>query len=91
LSRNDNLQPGSNRSFGITFAVVFAIIALLPLVLHGEADTLVPIACGRDAAQRIPGARFVSIPGMGHDLPPPVVEILMQHILPFLEHAENRP
>ena len=66
-------------------------IASPALVLHGEADALVPIACGRDAAQRIPGARFVSIPGMGHDLPPPVVEILMQHILPFLEHAENRP
>jgi len=65
-------------------------IASPALVLHGEADTLVPIACGRDAAQRIPGARFVSIPGMGHDLPPPVVEILMQHILPFLAHAESR-
>jgi pimeloyl-ACP methyl ester carboxylesterase len=65
-------------------------IASPALVLHGEADTLVPIACGRDSAQRIPGARFVSIPGMGHDLPPQVVEILMQHILPFLAHAESR-
>ena len=45
LSRNDNLQPGSNRSFGITFAVVFAIIALLPLVLHGEAVILWALAC----------------------------------------------
>ncbi|MDM0069466.1 alpha/beta hydrolase [Variovorax sp. J31P207] len=65
-------------------------IASPALVLHGEADALVPIACGRDSAQRIPGARFVSIPGMGHDLPPPVVEILMQHILPFLAQAESR-
>ena len=60
------------------------------LAMRSEADALVPIACGRDSAQRIPGARFVSIPGMGHDLPPPVVEILMQHILPFLAHAESR-
>ncbi|MDM0012575.1 alpha/beta hydrolase [Variovorax sp. J22P168] len=60
------------------------------LVLHGEADALVPIACGRDAAQRITGAHFVAVPGMGHDLPPQVVEILMQHILPFLEAADNR-
>lgn len=69
-------------------------IASPALVLHGEADALVPIACGRDSAKRIPGGRFVSIPGMGHDLPPPVVEILMQHILPFLEsveNADNRP
>lgn len=66
-------------------------IASPALVLHGEADALVPIACGRDSARRIPGARFVSIPGMGHDLPPPVVDILMQHILPFLDHAQSRP
>ncbi|SEA81280.1 alpha/beta fold hydrolase [Variovorax sp. YR216] len=60
------------------------------LVLHGEADPLVPIACGKDTARRIPGARFVGIPGMGHDLPPPVIEILLQHIVPFLQTAENR-
>lgn len=66
-------------------------IASPALVLHGEADPLVPIACGRDSAQRIPGARFVAVPGMGHDLPPPVNEILLQHILPFLENAKSRP
>lgn len=66
-------------------------IASPALVLHGEADPLVPIACGRDVAERIPGARFVPIPGMGHDLPPPVVDLLMQHILPFLAHAESPP
>ena len=60
------------------------------LVLHGEADRLVPIACGKDTAGRIRGARFVGIPGMGHDLPPPVIEILLQHIVPFLKTAENR-
>ncbi|MGO4394111.1 alpha/beta fold hydrolase [Variovorax sp. M-6] len=71
-------------------AELLSRIASPALVLHGEADPLVPIACGRDSAQRIPGARFVAIPGMGHDLPPPVTEILMQHILPFLENAESR-
>ncbi|MDM0114235.1 alpha/beta hydrolase [Variovorax sp. J22R133] len=58
------------------------------LVLHGEADRLVPIAAGRDTAKRIPGARFISIPGMGHDLPPGVNAILMGHIIPFLNDAE---
>lgn len=71
-------------------AELLSRIASPTLVLHGEADALVPIACGRDAAQRIAGARFVPVPGMGHDLPPQVVEILMQHILPFLEVADNR-
>jgi pimeloyl-ACP methyl ester carboxylesterase len=39
------------------------------LVLHGEADVLVPISGGRATARAIPGSRFISIPGMGHDLP----------------------
>jgi pimeloyl-ACP methyl ester carboxylesterase len=39
------------------------------LVLHGDADPLVPLACGVDTAESIPGARFVVIPGMGHALP----------------------
>ncbi|MEJ8837107.1 alpha/beta fold hydrolase [Ramlibacter sp. AN1133] len=47
------------------------------LVLHGASDPLVPVACGEDTARRIPGARLVTIPGMGHDLPPGVVERLL--------------
>lgn len=49
--------------------------ALLPLiqaptvVIHGEADPLVPVAAGRELAQLIAGARADVIPGMGHDLP----------------------
>ena len=47
------------------------------LVLHGKDDPLVPFACGQDTARRIPGARLVGIEGMGHDLPPGVVERLL--------------
>ena len=54
------------------------------LVLHGEADRLVPIEAGRDTARRISGARFVGIPGMGHDLPPGVNKLLHAQIIPFL-------
>jgi pimeloyl-ACP methyl ester carboxylesterase len=70
--------------------------ALLPrigsptLVVHGDADPLVRVACGEDTARRIPGARFVKVPGMGHDLPPQVVEILLRHIVPFVQTAERR-
>ncbi|MBB4219972.1 alpha/beta fold hydrolase [Variovorax guangxiensis] len=68
--------------------------ALLPriqsptLVLHGEADALVPIACGEDTARRIPGSKFVSVPGMGHDLPPEVCDIVARHIAPFAHAAD---
>lgn len=39
------------------------------LVLHGEADPLIPLAGGLATAQAVPGARLVTFPGMGHDLP----------------------
>ncbi len=54
------------------------------LVLHGEADPLVPFPHGQDTARRIPGARFASIAGMGHDLAAGVVERLLPHMTPFL-------
>jgi pimeloyl-ACP methyl ester carboxylesterase len=38
------------------------------LVLTGQADPVQPIRAGRATAAAIPGARFVSYPGMGHDL-----------------------
>ncbi|CAM3917829.1 alpha/beta fold hydrolase [Roseateles saccharophilus] len=42
------------------------------LVIHGEADALIPVAAAHDLAQRIPGARLELIPGWGHDLPEPL-------------------
>jgi pimeloyl-ACP methyl ester carboxylesterase len=40
------------------------------LVIHGAADPLIPVECGRATADAIPGARLLVIEGMGHDLPP---------------------
>ena len=39
------------------------------------------------SARRIPGARLVGIPGMGHDLPPGVVTQLLSHLIPHLNGA----
>jgi pimeloyl-ACP methyl ester carboxylesterase len=39
------------------------------VVIHGEADRLVPLSGGRATARAIPGAALLTIPGMGHDLP----------------------
>ena len=44
-------------------------IAVPTLVISGEDDPLIKPKGGRDTAARIPGARFVSCPGMGHNLP----------------------
>ena len=47
-----------------------ARLRLPTLVIHGSADTLVTPDAGRHTADVIPGARYVEIEGMGHDLPP---------------------
>ena len=60
------------------------------LVIHGTADPLVPLACGRDTADRIAGARFEAINGMGHDWPPAVVRQWLTLLLPHLT-AANTP
>ncbi len=42
------------------------------LVIHGEADPLVPFEGGKDTAKTIPGAELFLIKGMGHSLPPEI-------------------
>lgn len=53
------------------------------LVIHGDADTLVPVEAGRDTAAAVPGARLLELAGMGHDLPralwPAVVDAIVEH------------
>ena len=44
------------------------------LVIHGDADPLVPVEGGKDTAASIKGAELLVIPGMGHDLPVQLVE-----------------
>ena len=61
-----------------------ANVSVPALVIHGEDDPLVQIEGGRATAEAIPGARLVTYPGMGHDLPralwPDIVSEIVQHI-----------
>ena len=59
------------------------------LVVHGKADALVPFAHGQDTAQRIPKAQFVPVEGMGHDLPPGVIERLLDAMIPHFNTART--
>ena len=47
-------------------ADTFKTIHVPTLVMHGEKDTLVPVADGRAFAAAIPGARLVAYLGVGH-------------------------
>src|SRR3954471_20676452 len=53
------------------------------LVIHGEADKLVSPSGGRATVKAIQGARLITIPGMGHDLPraawPQIIAAIAQH------------
>jgi len=50
------------------------------LVMHGEADPLVKLAGGEATAAAIPGARLVTFPGWGHDLPLALVDRIASEI-----------
>jgi proline iminopeptidase len=50
------------------------------LVIHGAEDPLVPVEAGRDTARHIAGAKLMVIEGMGHDLAPGLVPILVEAI-----------
>jgi pimeloyl-ACP methyl ester carboxylesterase len=53
------------------------------LVVHGDADRLVPLEAGRATAEAVPGARLEIVAGMGHDYPPQLwprmVELISAH------------
>ena len=46
-----------------------ATIKAPTLVVHGSDDPLILPACGQDTAVSIPGADYLPIDGMGHDIP----------------------
>jgi pimeloyl-ACP methyl ester carboxylesterase len=58
------------------------------LVIHGAADPLIPLAAGQDTADNIPGARLISIKGMGHDLPQELLSPLVDAIAAHCQQSE---
>ena len=60
-----------------------AVVRVPTLVIYGDADPLVPLACGMDTAQAVPGAKLVVVKAMGHALPismwPTVIDAIASH------------
>jgi pimeloyl-ACP methyl ester carboxylesterase len=54
------------------------------LVIHGDEDLIVPVENGRALAARLPNARYVELPGSGHNLPLEEPEIINRLVLEFL-------
>lgn len=66
-------------------------IAAPTLVLHGADDPLVPVEAGKDTAKHVPGSKLTVVPGMGHDLAPGLVPILVEAIADHCHAADRQP
>jgi 3-oxoadipate enol-lactonase len=55
------------------------------LVLHGDADVIVPVENGRMLGSRLPNARYVELPGRGHNLPLEDPATVNRLVLEFLQ------
>ena len=60
------LMSASPGGFATASDEVLAAIRVPTLVLHGAADTLIPLASGQRFAAAIPGARLIAYPHVGH-------------------------
>jgi pimeloyl-ACP methyl ester carboxylesterase len=84
-------DPAGRRRQGIAIASspsreeALGSVTVPTLVIHGDADRLVPPDFGRATAAAVPGARLEILEGMGHDYPPQywdrLVELISTHAL----------
>jgi pimeloyl-ACP methyl ester carboxylesterase len=61
-------------------------VTVSSMVIHGDSDPLVPVECGIDTANAIPGAKLIIIKGLGHTLVPGVYPQIVKAIS---QHAVN--
>lgn len=81
-------SPGMHRDEGGADTIVAAPrwrerlgeIRVPTTVVHGTADPVFPIGNGEALARDIPGARFVTIAGGGHELPPRAWDVVVEAV-----------
>lgn len=66
-----------------------AAIRVPTLVIHGENDPLIRPSAARALANKIPGARLITYPGMGHGLPPALWPTATNEIDSLARHAAS--
>lgn len=63
-------------------------VSVPTLVIHGEDDPLVPLPGGKATAEAVPGAKLVTFPGMGHDLPRDLWDPIVEEIVATVARGE---
>ena len=58
------------------------------LVIHGNADPLVPVEAGRETAAVIPGAAYLEVDKLGHDLSEPALGDIVAAITAHIHDVE---
>jgi pimeloyl-ACP methyl ester carboxylesterase len=85
LGRAKDIDAATNHQFAVASSPDrtddLARITAPTLVVHGTRDPILPYAHGEATANAIPGATLLAIEGMGHELPPPAIPILVDAIL----------
>ena len=59
------------------------------LVLHGDADPLIRVECGKATAAAIPNAKLITYPGMGHDCPIELIPSIVKDIVTHTREYTN--
>jgi pimeloyl-ACP methyl ester carboxylesterase len=89
--RRSQKSAGKVRQFGAILVSpdrrpALAQVTVPTLVLHGDEDPLIQVEGAHETAAAMPGARLVTYPGMGHDLPTELWPTLVGEIT---EHARR--
>jgi pimeloyl-ACP methyl ester carboxylesterase len=95
LAERSTYPPGMLRQFdavlGTGSLLRFSKAITAPtVVLHGSHDPMLRPRNGRAVAAAIPGARYVVIDGMGHDLPEPVWRPIVETLTENFARARVR-
>lgn len=77
--------------YDLDVRAILPTIGVPTLVLHRTNDPIEPFDAGRDVAARIPGARFVELPGVDHHMWAGDQDALLQEVEHFLTtvHGEE--
>ncbi len=85
MARARNYEASWTNHFAMTFDAPknggFGDLAMPVLVLHGDADPLLPLPHGEAIRDAVPGARLAVLAGMGHGLSAPYWKTFVDELI----------